>query len=51
MRFASWGAVREFAGEDYEEANVPEAAREVLSRFDDRARHYEVDLDVSEGST
>ena len=42
MRFDSLDAVREFAGEDYRQAHVPPEAREVLSRYDDRARHYEV---------
>jgi antibiotic biosynthesis monooxygenase (ABM) superfamily enzyme len=42
MRFDSLDAVREFAGEDYEGAVVPEKARAVLSRFDERSRHYEL---------
>lgn len=42
MRFDSLAAVRQFAGEDYERAFVPPKAREVLARFDDRARHCEV---------
>ena len=42
MRFDSWGGVESFAGENYEEAHVPESARAVLKRWDDRARHYEV---------
>jgi hypothetical protein len=42
MFFDSWEAVKEFAGEDYETAYVPPRAREVLSRFDDRSRHYEI---------
>ena len=42
MRFDSWDAVRQFAGEDYERAYVPAAAREVLSRFDERSQHYEI---------
>ena len=42
MRFNSWDAVRQFAGEDYERAYVPAAAREVLSRFDERSQHYEI---------
>ena len=42
LRFDSLDAVRKFAGEDYEAAHVPPEAREVLSRYDDRARHYEV---------
>lgn len=42
MRFESLDAVRAFAGEDYETAYVPDAARAVLSRFELRASHYEV---------
>jgi antibiotic biosynthesis monooxygenase (ABM) superfamily enzyme len=42
MRFDSLDAVREFAGEDYEGAVVPEKARAVLSRFDERSSHYEL---------
>jgi heme-degrading monooxygenase HmoA len=42
MWFNSIDAVREFAGEDYEAAYVPEKARAVLSRFDGRSQHYEV---------
>ena len=42
MRFDGLDAVREFAGEDYERAMVPAAARAVLARFDERSRHYEV---------
>ena len=42
MWFASWDAVRQFAGDDYERAYVPPAAREVLARFDKRSQHYEI---------
>jgi heme-degrading monooxygenase HmoA len=42
MLFDSLDAVREFAGEDYEMAVVPEKARAVLSHFDARSQHYEV---------
>jgi heme-degrading monooxygenase HmoA len=42
MWFDSWDAVRQFAGEDYERAYVPPAAREVLARFDERSQHYEI---------
>ena len=35
-----------FAGEDYERAVVEEAARQVLSRRDDRVSHHEVAVDV-----
>ncbi len=40
--FDSLDAVREFGGADYEAAVVPDKARAVLSRFDDRSQHYEV---------
>lgn len=42
MWFDSFDAVREFAGEDYEAAVVPRAARAVLARFDARSQHYDV---------
>jgi hypothetical protein len=42
MLFDSLDAVREFAGEDYEVAVVPEKARGVLSHFDERSQHYEI---------
>jgi heme-degrading monooxygenase HmoA len=40
--FQSLNAVRAFAGEDYEEAVVPPEARALLTRFDERTRHYEL---------
>lgn len=42
MTFELLDAVREFAGEDYEVAVVPEKARKLLSRFDERSQHYEI---------
>jgi heme-degrading monooxygenase HmoA len=42
MRFNSVDAVRAFAGEEYEVAVVPPAARALLSRFDARSAHYEL---------
>ena len=42
MRFDSLDAVREFAGEDYEVAVVPDKATAVLSHFDARSQHYEI---------
>lgn len=42
MWFDSWQAVKQFAGEDYEEAVVPPKARAVLLRFDQRSFHYEL---------
>jgi heme-degrading monooxygenase HmoA len=35
-------AIRAFAGDDYETAVVPDAARRVLGGFDERVPHYEV---------
>ena len=46
MWFDTFDAVRVFAGEDYEQAVVPPAARRLLSRFDDRSQHYEVKYEV-----
>jgi hypothetical protein len=40
-RFSSWDSVKAFAGPDWEVSVVPPAARAVLSRFDERATHYE----------
>ena len=42
MWFDSLEAVRTFAGEDYEAAVVPDKARKVLKRFDERSQHFEV---------
>lgn len=41
MWFDSLEAVKAFAGEDYETAYVPAAARAILKRFDARSQHYE----------
>jgi hypothetical protein len=42
MWFDSLEAIKAFAGEDEEVSRVPPAVRAVLSRFDERAAHYEV---------
>jgi len=42
MWFDSLEAITTFMGEDYSVSHVPAAARAVLSRFDERAAHYEV---------
>ena len=42
MWFDDLDAVRAFAGEDHEVSHVPDAARAVLARFDERAAHFEV---------
>ena len=40
--FESMEAVRAFAGADHEVAVVPPEARALLSRFDERAAHFDV---------
>lgn len=42
LRFDSIDAVKRFVGDDYGVAHVPPRAREVLSRWDERAQHYEI---------
>jgi heme-degrading monooxygenase HmoA len=42
MWFDDLDSVRAFVGEEYEVAHVPEHARAVLTRFDERSAHYEV---------
>jgi heme-degrading monooxygenase HmoA len=44
--FTSIDAVRDFAGEDYEQAVVEEAARRALSRWDERVSHHDVAVDL-----
>jgi antibiotic biosynthesis monooxygenase (ABM) superfamily enzyme len=41
MTFDTLDSVKAFVGEDYEAVYVPERARTVLKRFDDRSMHYE----------
>jgi heme-degrading monooxygenase HmoA len=43
--FESLEAVKAFAGDDYEQAVVPPAARKLLTRFDERSAHYETVLE------
>jgi antibiotic biosynthesis monooxygenase (ABM) superfamily enzyme len=42
MWFDNLDAIKAFVGEDHTVSHVPAAARAVLSRFDQRAAHYEV---------
>jgi heme-degrading monooxygenase HmoA len=42
MTFDSLDAVRNFAGDRYKEAVVPDEARLLLSRFENESRHYEL---------
>ena len=46
MWFDSIEAVRVFADEDHEKAVVPAKARRLLTRFDERSQHYEVEAEV-----
>jgi hypothetical protein len=45
MWFETIEAVRQFAGDDYEKAVVPDRARTLLSHFDERSQHYDVKVD------
>jgi len=42
MRFDNLECIKNFVGEDHERSYVPEKARQVLSRFDAKAQHYEI---------
>lgn len=42
MWFDSLNSIKAFIGEDYAVSHVPPAAQAVLTRFDQRAAHYEV---------
>ena len=42
MWFDSLDAIKAFMGDDYDVSHVPAVARAVLSRFDERAAHFEV---------
>lgn len=42
MTFDSIEAVRQFAGDDFEQAVVPPKAQALLARFDRRSTHYEL---------
>ncbi len=42
MWFDSLDAIKAFMGEDYAVSHVPPAAQAVLTRFDERAAHFEV---------
>ena len=42
MWFDSLQSIIDFVGEDYSVSHVPARPRTVLSRFDERAAHYEV---------
>ncbi|MEW6180964.1 MAG: antibiotic biosynthesis monooxygenase [Chloroflexota bacterium] len=48
MVFDSLEAVKAFAGDDYEQAVVPEKARALLAHFDHRSQHYEIKAERKE---
>ena len=49
MLFDDIQSVKQFTGEDYEQSYVPEKAKALLSRHDERSQHYEIlhELDYS----
>ena len=42
MWFDDLDAVRAFMGDEYDRSHVPDRARAVLARWDERAEHYKV---------
>ena len=42
MQFDSLEAVKQFAGEDYEKSYVPDKAKAVLLRHDEKSQHYAI---------
>ena len=50
MKFETIESVKEFAGEDYERAVVPDKARQLLKHFDERSQHYEIVEERKQGS-
>jgi heme-degrading monooxygenase HmoA len=46
MWFDTMEDVRTFAGQDYEVAVVPQQAKALLSRFDQRSQHYDVKAEM-----
>lgn len=47
MWFASAQSIAAFAGPDPEAAYVPDAARRILARFDQRSAHYEMRAEIA----
>ena len=41
LQFESIDSVKSFAGENYKNAYIPDNAKRVLSRYDDKVEHYE----------
>lgn len=49
LLFRDLATVRRFAGDDHEAAVVPDTARRLLRRFDERAAHFETLLEPGAG--
>jgi hypothetical protein len=47
MLFDRIQSVKEFVGEDYEKSYVPDKAKAILSKFDERAQHYEIKHEIN----
>jgi len=47
ITFDNIEAVRQFAGQDCEAAVVPQKARALLARFDQRSLHYELRVELA----
>ncbi len=45
----SFDAIRTLVGDDHEVAYVPETARQLLDRFDDRVVHYDLVIQATSG--
>jgi heme-degrading monooxygenase HmoA len=45
--FTSLDAIRGFAGDDYEQAVVQDAARQALNRWDERVSHHDVAVEFA----
>ena len=46
LQFESLDAVKSFAGENYENAYIPDNAKQVLKRYDKTAEHYELKVEL-----
>jgi len=42
MTFDRLGSVKNFVGEDYSQSHIPDSARAVLKRWDERTAQYEI---------
>jgi hypothetical protein len=47
MYFDSINSVKNFIGDDYEVAHVPDIAKSLLKRFDKRSAHYTLQTEIT----